>query len=99
MDYANDALAFGLVWLQVPPESPRNCTLCLLLLFRMLFAYCFLEFFFVLRLDKGFQVIQAGRPECPILLKPGINRLQRLGIELIQAMPPFPSLLHQVCTA
>ena len=53
----------------------------------------------MLGFDKRLQTVQVGLPENAILLQPRVHRLQRFRIELVQAMPSFTLLLHQVGTA
>ena len=53
----------------------------------------------MLGFDKGLQARQVGLPEDAILLQPRVHGLQRFRIELVQAMPPFALLLHQMGAA
>src|SRR5215467_9814135 len=53
----------------------------------------------MLGFDERFQVVQAGGPEDSVLLDPGIDGAQRLGIEFIHAVPAFAMLAHQMSTA
>jgi hypothetical protein len=46
-----------------------------------------------------FQAGKACTPESTVLVKPRVNRPQRLGIELIDAMASFTVLAHQVRAA
>jgi len=50
----------------------------------------------VLRFYESFQVVEARCPEHAVLLDPGIDRTQGLGIKLVYAMPPFPMFTDQV---
>lgn len=49
--------------------------------------------------DESLQVCQAGAPECAVLLQPGIDRLQRFGVELIDPVPAFAALAYQMSAA
>src|ERR1017187_10199074 len=49
--------------------------------------------------DKSFQIVQAGRPEDAVLLDPGINRAERLRIELVNSTAAFAVFADQVCAA
>jgi hypothetical protein len=61
-----------------------------------MFSWRLPAFFFLLGLDEGFQTGQLGLPENTILFQPRINRLQRLRIELVKAMPALAPLLDQM---
>src|SRR5271167_2646630 len=58
-----------------------------------------LRFARVLGFDVGFQVVQTRRPEHPVLLDPGVNGAERIGIELVNAVTAFAVLPDQVCAA
>src|SRR5450631_4021176 len=49
--------------------------------------------------DKGFQIVQAGRPEDAVLFDPGINRAERLRIELVNSTAAFAVFADQVGAA
>jgi hypothetical protein len=53
-------------------------------------------FFGMFGLYKGFQTVQVGAPEAAIVVEPVIHGPQRLGIELVDAVPAFAVLSHQV---
>jgi hypothetical protein len=53
----------------------------------------------VLGFHEGFQMVQALSPKDAVLLDPGINRAQRLGIELVNAVAAFAMLAHQMGAA
>src|SRR5258708_37262806 len=46
--------------------------------------------------DKRLQIRQADAPEAAILLEPGIDSAERLGIELVDAVAAFAVLPHQM---
>jgi len=56
-------------------------------------------FFSVFRLDEGFQAGEIRTPEAAVLLQPGVHGFEGLGIELIETVPAFLPLLHQVGAA
>jgi hypothetical protein len=62
------------------------------------FARCF-AFAPLPRFQESFQIIEARCPEHPVLLDPGVDRAQRLRIELVYAMSPFPMFANQVGTS
>src|ERR1700722_20018792 len=43
----------------------------------------------VLGFDERFQVVEAGLPEDPVLLDPGIDGAQRFGIQLVNTIAAF----------
>ena len=53
----------------------------------------------VVGFDESLQISKAGLPEGAVLVQPGINGLERLGIELIDPVAPLPALLHQMSAA
>ena len=55
-----------------------------------------LRLFGVFRFDKCLQIGQVHLPEVAIVLEPGIDCTERLGIELVDAVPAFAMLPHQV---
>src|SRR5689334_4714362 len=76
---------------------PSSFSLLLLLFgLRLLGRLARPDLFFVFRLDERFQIVEAGGPELAVLVQPGIDRLERLRIQVIHAMPPFSALLNQV---
>src|SRR6185437_8200226 len=76
-----------------------NCIVALQLSIRYSSFLVLFSFFFVFAFHEGFQISEADGPEFAILIQPGIDRFQRLGIQLIEAVPPFSSLLNQVRAA
>ncbi len=48
---------------------------------------------------EGFQAVQTGGPENSILLNPGVDRAQRLRVELVNAIAPFAMFTNQVSPA
>src|SRR5580704_12615717 len=53
----------------------------------------------VLGFDVGFQAVEVRGPEGAVLLDPGIDRAQRLRIELVDAVTSFAMLANQMCAA
>ena len=53
----------------------------------------------VLGFDEGFQVVQACGPETAVLVDPGINRAQRLGIQLVDTVAALALLTDQMRAA
>ena len=49
--------------------------------------------------DEGFQIAETGGPEDAVMLDPGIDRPQRFGIELVDAVTALAMLAHQVRAA
>src|SRR5258708_40060441 len=49
--------------------------------------------------DKRLQIRQADAPEAAILLEPGIDSAERLGIELVDAVAAFAVLPHQMSSS
>jgi hypothetical protein len=49
--------------------------------------------------DESFQVAQARTPEAAVLFDPGVDGSQWFGVELINAVAPFPMFAHQVGTS
>jgi hypothetical protein len=58
-----------------------------------------LRFAFVLGFHKSFQIGKAGAPEDAVLLDPGIDCAQGIGIELVDAVTAFAVLADQVGAA
>jgi hypothetical protein len=56
-------------------------------------------FFGVFGFDEGFQVREVEFPEAAVLVDPGIDGAERLGIKPVDAMAAFAVLAHQVCAA
>ncbi len=54
---------------------------------------------FVLGFDECFQVVEAGSPEDAVLLDPGVDRAERLRIELVNAVTPLAVLTDEVSPA
>src|ERR1700685_50317 len=55
-----------------------------------------LRFFFVFGFYKGFEAGQIRAPETAVVFEPGVNRAQRLWVELVDAVAAFAMLLHQM---
>src|SRR5690348_17174662 len=52
-----------------------------------------------LAFHEGFQVREVGPPEVAILAEPGIHRLERLGVELVEPVAPLAVFPHQARAA
>ena len=53
----------------------------------------------VLGFDEDFQIGQAGAPEAAVLLDPGVDGAERLGIEFVNAVTAFAMFADQVGAA
>src|SRR6516225_8502656 len=51
--------------------------------------------FLGLGLHKGLQTGKVALPEIPVLVQPGVDTPQRLGVQPVQPVSPFTALLHQ----
>jgi hypothetical protein len=58
-----------------------------------------LGFFGVLGFDKCFQIAQVYFPESAVLIEPGIDGAERLGVEMVDAVAAFAVLPYQVSAA
>jgi hypothetical protein len=53
----------------------------------------------VLSLDEGFQISEIRAPKAAVLLNPGVDGAERLGIELINAVAAFAVLADEMSAA
>ena len=53
----------------------------------------------MLRFDECFKAVKASRPENTVLINPGVDRAQRFGIELVDAVSTFAMLADEVSPA
>jgi len=53
----------------------------------------------VLGLHKGLQVGEVHLPENPVIVEPGIDDAERLGVQLVQAAPARAAFAHEAGAA
>jgi hypothetical protein len=92
--HSGDANGFGHDVFPSPKEMRFESRL--LKPFRFAGRLCFPR---MLGFDVGFQVVQARGPEHPVLLDPGVDGAERIGIELVNAVTAFAVFADQVRAA
>jgi len=78
--------------------SKHTTTIRSFVILFLLFVFCPVGIFFcIFRFYEGFQAGLAALPEDTILFEPRIDYFQRLRVQLVEAMPAFAPLMHEMC--